>query len=216
MAILTRALAARRANPFAQFGQTDDALTSNGATGCTDTCLQFLSKLIKNVWYSHNTIRRKVGHTNTQTGLNYSEVGAFCRAVGLPYVVKLGLTASQILSLAKTRGPVLVGELYSWHPEWLDYVYGGVKADGKPNGVASPRGKAGKNQLTGFTGRHAVLVLGVTTAGVYVMEPNHASPARPEKPPYDVMTIAQFTNLVNTYKASTGESYAVYPTKVLS
>jgi hypothetical protein len=217
MSILSRALAHRRAHPFGQFGQSDDELSNHGATGCTDTTLQFLARLLKSVAYSHNQIRRRVGHGNRYTGLNSNEVGAWFRSVRLPYVVKFNLTASQMLSLSRSRGPVLFGELYGWHPEWRGYTYSGVKADGRPNGFARPAYKAGKNQLRGFTGRHAAVLLGYTDSDhVYVFEPNHNSSGRPENVAYDVITIAQFKALIASWKRSTGNTYCAYPTKALS
>jgi len=214
---LSRALSIRKANPYGQFGQTEDALTNNGATGCTDTVLQFVTKFVKDRWFTHNQIRRTVGHRNAGTGLTSSEVGAWFRAKGLPYVVKFNLTADQMLSLSRTRGPVMVGEMYSHHPEWRGYTYLGVTADGRPNGYARPDKAAGKNQLKGFTGRHMTLLLGYTdSTHVYVFEPNHNSPGRPQNVAYDVITVAQFKNLVASYRTSTGMTYCAHPTKTLS
>lgn len=215
---LEKAIALRRAVPFQQFGQSNDELTNNGATGCTDTCLQFISRLWdKGIW-THNQIRRKVGHSDRSTGLTPSEVAAFCRSVRLPYTVRIGssqVTASQMLAYSR-RGPVLVGEMYSHHPEWKGYRYDGRVADGLPNGFARPYEKAGKTQLSGFYGRHAIVLLGYTDSDhVYVMEPNHGSGARPEKPPFDVLTIEQFRALVAAYKRSTGSTYCFIPTKYL-
>lgn len=210
--ILTRALALRRSNPFGQFGQSGATLTNGGATGCTDTCLQFLAKLVKNLSFTHNQIRLKIGHKNPLTGLTATEVGAWFRAVGLPYTVKFNLTADQMLSLSR-RGPVLVAEIYGAHPVWQGYR-------GQPshpvNGFAYPLGRAGRNQFN-WSGRHAIVLLGYVDAkNVYVMEPNHDSGARPQKVPFDVMTIAQFRALVAAWKRSVGNTYCAYPTKALS
>lgn len=210
MSILSRALDLRRAHPFGQFGQTNDYLSNNGATGCTDTCLQFLAKLIKNTWYTHDQIRRKVGHYNRSTGLTSTEVGAWFRAVGLPYVVKFNLTADQMLSLSRSRGPLLVAEIYGWHPEWK-----GV-GDGRPNGFSRPLGASGRNQLN-WSGRHAIVLLGYKDSNnVYVMEPNHDSPGRPANVAYDVITMGQFRALVAAWKRSVGNTYCAYPTRALS
>lgn len=217
-AALAKSLELRRKRPFQQFGQSNDARTNNGATGCTDTCLQFLLLLWKGKWMTHDQIRAKVGHTNRYTGLNYSEVQAFCRAMGLPYQVKLGLSATEIFSLSN-RAPVMVGEAYSWHPERRGYVYMGIRADGKPNGFAE---QSGKTQLKGFTGAHATVLLGYDHTDsdapydVYVFEPNHGSPSRPEKPPYDEISTTQFRNLYASYTKVLGrKSYALVPTKSL-
>lgn len=209
--ILSRALAKRRANPFGQFGQPDDSLSNGGATGCTDTCLQFIANLVKNMWRSHNQIRQRVGHKNPLTGLNSSEVGAWLRAAGLPYVVKFNLTADQMLSLSR-RGPVLVAEIYGAHPVWRGYR--GVPS--RPvNGYARPDRAAGRNQFN-WSGRHAIVLLGYTdSTHVYVMEPNHNSGARPQNVAYDVITVAQFRALVAAWKRSVGNTYCAYPTKAL-
>jgi hypothetical protein len=213
MSILNRALAYRRASPFGQFGQANTSLSSNGATGCTDTCLQFLTRLVKGVSYSHNQIRQKVGHRNPLTGLNSTEVGAWFRAMGLPWVVKFNLTADQMLSLSRSRGPVLVAEIYGYHPIWRGYR--GAPAH-PVNGVARPVGAAGRNQFN-WSGRHAIVLIGYTDLNtVYVMEPNHVSGGRPQQVAYDVITVAQFRALVAAWKRSTGNTYCAVPTKTLS
>ena len=209
---LSRAIALRKKSPFGQFGQANDSLSNNGATGCTDTCLQFLAKLVKNVWYTHNQIRTRVGHKNPATGLNSTEVGAWFRAVGLPFVVKFNLTADQMLSLSRTRGPVLVAEIYGAHPAWKGYRGAPSRP---PNGFARPTGAAGRNQFS-WSGRHAILLLGYTDSNtVYVMEPNHDSPARPQNVAYDVITVAQFRAVVAAWKRSVGNTYCAYPTKAI-
>lgn len=216
------ALAVRRAFSFGQFGQPNDARTNNGATGCTDTVLQFLALLLKGVWYTHDQIRAAAGNRNPLGGLTYPQVVAWLSRARLPYSVVLGLSGDQILGYLRTRGPVLVGEPYGQHPEWSGYRYQGIRADGRPNGYAYPLGKAGRNQL-GPTFRHAVLAIAVARIpewggkeGVYVFEPNHSSAARPEDVAYDVITIAQFRRLIVTYAAANGRSYAAVPTRALS
>lgn len=223
---LQKALNLRKAKPFQQFGQAYDVYTANGATGCTHTICQFIALLWTGRMYTHDQISRMVGCPNQSNvssryrrGLRYSEVQAFFRAIGAPYVVKLDLAPSAVIS-ASVNGPVLFGETYSWHPEWKGFRYGTITADGKPNGFASPSGKAGKTQLSGFTGAHAGALLGVGDPGTgrvaYVMEPNHGSPSRPEKPPYDVMSMAQWTLAYTSYKRILGRAYyAVIPTKAL-
>lgn len=210
--VLSRALAHRRAHPFGQFGQANDALSNGGATGCTDTCLQFFARFVKNVAYTHNQIRMKVGHTNPKTGLNSTEVGAWFRAVGLPYVVRFNLTVDQMLSLSRSRGPLLVAEIYGAHPVWKGYR----GAPTRPvNGFARPTGASGRNQFN-WSGRHAIVLLGYTdSTHVYVMEPNHDSGARPQNVAYDVITVAQFRALVAAWKRSVGNTYCAYPTKAL-
>jgi hypothetical protein len=221
--LASRALAARRSFPFAQFGQANDTRTANGSTGCTDTVLQFLALLLKKRWYTHDQIRGAVNNRTPSKGLSYPQVAYWLESIAkLPYKVALGLSADQILSYARTRGPVLVGEMYYQHPEWRGYRYQGARATGRFNGYAHPAGKTGKNQLTGFVGRHAVLVIAVApipdwdgTTGVYIFEPNHNSSARPEDVAYDVITVAQFKRLMVTYAAANGKTYAAIPTRDL-
>lgn len=216
---LDKALALRRARPYQQFGQTDDEYTFNGATGCTHTCLQTIALIWKDRYYSHDQISKLVGYpapgnNGRMRGLNYTEVQRFFTKTGIPYKVKLGLSADAVLK-ASNLGPVLFGHAYSWTPEWYGRTYNGIKADGKPNGYASPLGKAGKTQLSGFTGAHASLLLGYLTSA-YVHEPNHGSPARKEKPPYDTYSITEFKRMYDSYKRTLGRTpYAVVPTRGL-
>jgi hypothetical protein len=214
---LSKCLSHRRNHPFQQFGQAYDTLSNNGATGCTDTCLQFIARIWGKSSYTHDQIRRRVGHTNRYTGLNYAEVSAFLKSIGLSYTRHSGSTeisAGQMLT-ASRRGPVLFGEMYSWHPEWRGYHYAGLTANSTPNGYARPLEKAGKTQLTGFTGRHAGVLLGYDGDNVYVMEPNHNSPSRPENPPYDILTVAQFKALIASFKRATGTTYCFTPNHYL-
>jgi hypothetical protein len=222
--LASRMLAVRRAFPFGQFGQANDTRSDNGATGCTDTCIQFLLLLFMRRWYTHDQIRGAVGHRNPKTGLSYPEVNEIGKTLLRGwYRVITGLGADAIISIVRTKGPVMIGEMYTWHPEWRGYRYAGVTADGRPNGYAHPSGEAGKTQLAGFVGRHAVVLLAVAPIpawngrlGVYVLEPNHGSAARPEKVPYDVITIDQAKRLITNYAAAQGKSYAFVPTRTLA
>lgn len=219
-----KALAARRQNPFQQFGQANDIFTANGSTGCTHTVLQFLALLWNGDWYTHDELSRLVGYPNQsrygaayRRGLRPSEVQTFLKRAGLPYRVALSLTSSQVIT-ATSMGPVGFGHAYSYWPEWKGYRYAGITADGRPNGFALPSGKAGKTQLSGFTGAHFGLLIGRDSAAdrVYAWEPNHGSPARDERPPYDQMTTAQFRAVYDSYARRLGRTpYAVVPTKYL-
>lgn len=220
----SKALAARRAYPFGQFGQRNDARTNNGATGCTDTCIQFLALLFTRRWYTHDQIRGAARNGTPAKGLSYPQVDHLGKTLLRGwYRVVLGLSADAILAIVRTKGPVMVGEMYSDHPEWRGYRYGGVTASGRRNGFAWPWGKAGRTQISGFVGRHAVVFIAVAPIpewgrrlGVYVMEPNHGSPARPEKVAYDVISIDQARRLINRYAAANGKSYAFTPQRVLA
>lgn len=195
---------------YQQFGQQNDAKTQNGATGCTDTGLQVLIRGWLERSLTHDQIRAAAGNPPASRGLRPNEVQLVARKFGLRYVPKFGLTASQVLAIANSKGPVGIGVAYSHQPEKKGYSIGGHTATGKINGFARLNGKT---QLYGFTGAHFDVVLGSLDGWVYVKDPNHASPARPEKPAYDIMTIAQFTKLYNSYHSVLGRAlYAVVPT----
>lgn len=225
----TKAMAKRRARPAQQFGQSSDVSTFAGATGCTHTVLQFLAYLWKNRWYTHDDISRYAGYPFPtynihRRGLRPSEVQAFCNRVGLPYVIRYRMTYLELLR-ASARGPVGFGHSYSYWPEWKGYHYGGRTADGSPNGYAKPLLHAGRTQLSGFSppnDAHYGLLLGwdddasALTARVAAWEPNHGSPSRPEKPPYDLMTTAQFRRVYDSYTKVLGRTpYALIPTRSL-
>jgi hypothetical protein len=211
--------------PVQQFGQDHDARSHDGATGCTDTTVQVIYHGWTGGTITHDRIRELAGYTDAQyaarSGLTGVQVQRVMDRLSLPYRVRYGLTAPETMRLANTHGPVIVGVAYGWWPEWFGFRYRGVTADGKPNGYASPRGQAGKSQLVGFTGAHAVLTLGYTVtrrAGVIVArtvrakEPNHGSRLRPERPPFDSITADQYAAAYNSLRLQLGRRpYAVVP-----
>ena len=200
-----------------QFGQSDDESTFNGATGCTHTVLQRLVKAKTGVYYSHDRISSIAGYPTAannpgRRGMYPSEVQRVVNHFGLPYRYKSNPTWTEIVDGMK-RGPVLVGIIYGYWPEWVGYKYGGTKADGKPGGYAY---RNGKTQLTGFEkGRHAVLFLGRKTVdGVWRIianEPNHGSSSRPEKPDWDVVRSAYARRAWEQFSTS-GTRFAWLPT----
>jgi hypothetical protein len=221
----------REARPHQQFGQTDDAYTANGATGCTHAVLQFLAMLWTGKYYSQDAISRMVGYPNQtlrnqRRGLYPTEVQAFCRHVRIPYEVRFNWSASQVIA-ASRKAPVGFGHSYSYWPEWQGYRYGGRVADGRPNGFASPLAKGGRTQLVGFTAprdAHFGVLLGTDQVPghpnplpeCFAWEPNHGSAARPEKPPYDIMSDPQFRAVYDSYRNVLGRvPYALIPTRSL-
>lgn len=201
-----------------QFGQAYDSMTNNGATGCTDTILQWLVYLWKGSKPTHNSIRRAAGNPPYSRGLYASEVQRVIAHYGLPYAVRYSLTPKELRAAAKL-GPVGFGHVYGWWPDWYRYRLGGSATDGRPNGFASPRGEAGKTQST-WSGAHFGLLLGVATSPtetdkVYAWEPNHGSASRPEKPAYDVMTVAQLDAVYLSYQRLGRSLYAIVPTREL-
>lgn len=219
-AMVRKILTAREVKPFQQFGQQYDALTNNGATGCTDTCLQFLIRLWKGYMPTHDQIRQKagLGYNQRFRGLRPPEVQAICRAYAIPYVVVTGMSADDVMRRSD-MGPIGFGHSYSWWPEWRGRTYDGVTADGKPNWFARPYYKAGRTQLSGFVppnDAHYGLLLGRDPIDkqIYSWEPNHNSPSRPEDPPWDELTYDQFRGVYNSYQRVLGRTlYALVPTK---
>lgn len=227
-----KALATRRSNPFQQFGQAADSCTDDGSLGCALTVLQFLTLNAKGVFYTHNTIADKTsypcGGGPTNRGMFPSEMQEWFNYAKLPYAVKYHLTTAQLYSAA-ALGPVWFGCSYSRWPQWKGYVYKGITAKGTYNGFAALNGST---QLTGITGNryppsptnadgHAGCLLGSgigrTGFQVYVWEPNHGSTARPERPPYDIITGTQFSKLYNSYKNVLGRSLvAAIPTRTIT
>lgn len=222
-AIAKKAMKLRTDRPFQQFGQANDYATQGGAVGCTDSCLQYFALLWTGKWYTHDRIRQITGAPRTR-GLRPDEVQAFCNYAKLPYQVRYGLTANTLLQLS-AKGPVGFGHSYSYWPEWRGYRYAGRTADGYPNGYAGPLNAAGRTQLAGFVppnDAHFGIVLGYDgslstyTRRVAAFEPNHDSPSRPENPPYDQMTSAQFRKVYESYRRVLGRSlYALVPTRSL-
>lgn len=227
-----KALALRRSNPFQQFGQPADACTDNGALGCALTILQFQTLLVKGVFYSHDAIANATaypcGGGPTNRGMYPSEMQEWYTKQKMPYVVKYRLTASEMLSAA-ALGPVWFGCSYSRWPQWKGYVYKGITAKGTYNGFAALHGATQLNGImrdrtkppgpTNADG-HAGLLLGsgYGSSGfqVYAWEPNHGSPARSEKPPYDIMTSAQWSKLYGSYSTVLGRTpVAAIPTRTI-
>lgn len=207
-----------------QFGQSDDYYTFGGGTGCTHTAVQWFVFLWTGKKVTHDQVSKAAGYplpgnNPAMRGLYPRELQDALNHYGVPMKVVFGLTADQVR--AKTKmGPVGIGHLYSHWPDWYKYRLGGSASDGEPNGYASPRGHAGKTQST-WNGAHFGVILGQATHPtlndkIYGWEPNHGSANRPEKPPYDSMTILQFTDVYDSYKTYLGRTpYAVVPTKSL-
>lgn len=205
-----------------QFGQSDDESTYNGATGCTHTVLQRLILAKTGHIYSHDEISLIARYpwpngNPTMRGL-YSggandEVGRVIAHFKLPYVSKFGWDWGDFCGIIH-RGPVIMGIRYGYWPEMRGYVYNGRTADGKPGGFAY---RNGKTQLTGAEDIfHAILVIGrrMVPGGkrVYANEPNHGSPARPEKPDYDRVESTYAHRAFDKYSSTGRKSLLWVPT----
>lgn len=221
---LDKAIAYANSNPrMQQFGQSNDNYVWDGKTACTHTICQFLALLWKKKAYTLNQVNSLAGmpvnardSAGRPRGMNNTELARFFSRVGLPYSIKYGLTFEQLL-VASNRGPVFYAMRYGSAPDWR----GKAGADGIPNGYAIHNGRT---QFSGFeNGRHAVLLLGYlpvrNSAGTiiayraYRKEPNHGSPARPERPPFDTITTGQAKTEYLHYKSILGNAlYAAIPT----
>src|SRR5574343_77889 len=149
---------ARRARPSQQFGQSDDASVFGGATGCTQTVLQWIVWRVNRRWQTLDDISRAAGYpwpgsNPRRRGMTVAEVEAVIAYYRLPYEVVRDRPALEVWRASKT-GLVAAAVMYSHWPEWKGYRYRGITADGQPNGYATPLRKAGKTQLSGFDGRH--------------------------------------------------------------
>ena len=135
--------------------------------------------------------------------------------------------ASGVLKVARKRGPVIVCEQYWSHPQWKGYTYAGrtlqgTATNGSGNkvrpGFAKPWERAGLTQWT-FRDGHAVVAATDTWEhdvhfGV-IRDPNHNSPSRPERPAYDLVTVAQLGRMLDSYKARYGYRVVLAPTRVV-
>lgn len=212
-----------------QFGQAADYSAFDGATACTHVCWQKIAYIWTGKKYTIDQISAKAGYYRERNsagqirGMNAAEAQRLVNNLNLPYVVKFGLTWEQVWSYMD-RGPVLYANRYGSEPDWRGYRYGGVTADGKPNGFAR---RHGRTQLRGFeNGAHAVLgalkrsVTDATGKTVRIellrFDPNHGSGTRPEKPPYDIISSAQGRREFEDYKRVLGRTTMAWvPTKNL-
>lgn len=208
-----------------QFGQGDDESTFNGATGCTHTVLQrlILAHTGKRVTHDQISLVAQYPWPNGNPRMRglYSggvndEVGRVIRHYNLPYTLKVGLSWADMIYYMK-RGPVITGVLYGYWPEKKGYVYKGRTADGKPGGFAYENGKT---QLSGAEKvYHAVLFLGrakpYVHTSIWANEPNHGSPARPEKPAFDKVNSGYAHRAWDMYRYAGRKNFAWVPTKTV-
>jgi len=213
---------ARRDAPTHQFGQRDSESTFGGATGCTQTVLQWIVWRATGTWQTIDDISSAAGYpwpgsNPRRRGMTIAEVEQVIDHYDLPYEVVRDRPTLEVWRASKL-GVVGVAVMYSHWPEWRGYRYRAVTANGKPNGYATPLRKAGKTQLSGFYGRHMTALLGYATDPRapdlgYALEPNHGSTARPEKPPYDRISYRQFGIAYQSYRTVGGQPlYAIVPT----
>lgn len=182
---LADALEARKADPFGQFGQAHDRSTWEGVTGCGQTCVQAVLDIAKNgVHPTHDAIslamKPQYWRPGNRGGTSGPQLASALRSFGMPYKAVSGISFADLMAKMKL-GPVL---FVVWYPEWPNWQsYAGRT---RPTPWAEPLRHAGRNQFDGGLIEHWVLGLGrdlkrASTRNLAVMEPNHNSPARPQK-----------------------------------
>jgi hypothetical protein len=206
-----------------QFGQPDDHLVLDGAVACTDAAIQMTKLIADGRRVSLNKVRVLSGAPQDQP-LTSDEALLALHRLGLPYARVVGETAGRLLDIARRRGPVIICERYWSHPQWKGYTYGGITLTGKARndngrivrpGFADPIGRAGLTQPT-FRDGHAVLLAcddrrdGRRVA--IVRDSNHNTPARPERPAYDVVSVPQLRRMLGSWP---GSSLALVPTRAI-
>src|SRR5262245_2897871 len=219
---LDRAIALARAHrELQQFGQKRDNRVHQGMTACTHTVCQFLAWYWKNELLTLNQVNdRAEMPANALTedgeprGMRPEELRAFLKNSRIPMVLKFDRPFERILA-ASDRGPVFYGMRYGTAPRRRGF-------GPTINGFARPR-KRGATQSGAADVRHAVLLLGylqrfgpdgaVTHTDVFRKDPNHGSPRRPERPPYDVIFARQARREYEDYRDKLGNMlYAAIPT----
>lgn len=214
-----------------QFGQPPGTCTrvtrvTPGDVACMDTSIQLLARLCRGRWYSLDFVRAK-SLAPSDRPMPVGNAAVAMRRIGLPYVLRTGLSAMQIFDYVVKRGPVVIAEAYWSHPHWLGYRYLGRTMRGfatKPGGgsvhvgVARPLRRAGSNQWN-FTAGHAVVLAWARrrpdgSRVIGVRDPNHNSAARPERPAWDEITLGQLARMLRSFQ-TTGVSVAWVPTEVV-
>jgi hypothetical protein len=212
----------RRRNRY-QFGQPPATCDLVTRSGCADTCIQLIVWMAKGKKVSLNMVRRRSG-APPSSPMQIDQALRALHSFGLPYELRTGLKAGEVIRIAERYGPVIVAERYWAHPQWENYVYAGKRLLGWAKndsgkrvrvGLARPLQRAGLTQWT-FRDGHAVLA----ATGMYldgkrfgvIRDPNHNSPARPERPAYDLVTMFQLNRMLASWP---GTSVALVPTRVV-
>jgi hypothetical protein len=211
-----------------QFGQPDDDEVHNGSTACTHAICQFLALVWNGDELSLNEVNRLAGMPKNALskdgkprGMRPTELAHFLAKARIPMHIKFGISFEGLLARSD-RGPVFYGMRYGSAPTMK---VGAAAAEG-PFGFARPFGHAGATQRDAADTRHAVVMLGflerrgpdgkLLATDVFRKEPNHGSPNRPERPPYDRIFAHQARREYNDYRDKLGlHLYAAVPTQSL-
>jgi len=196
-----------------QFGQRN--APCGGQSCCTDTCIQMIVNFYKEINPSLAEIRRKAQAKTSFderpcTGINHIETLNALKAYGIThYRAGFGVNAGDLWRYLNI-GPVLVGVHYGSYPTKIGRCN---KNNAEVWGKTDCR----------FNGSHAVLAIGKRYHGtglqkhrdVFVRDPDHNSPARPEKPEYDRMRLSQFYTAMKNLPKYTAfrTTYILYPTQ---
>lgn len=206
-----------------QFGQPKCGLATDDTPGdvaCMDTSIQLVARIVKGKWYSIDYIRR-LSRAPHHVPMPVANAAIALQRLGLNYRLVDHVGASDIIRLARRRGPVIIAEDYWAHPQWKGYLYAGKRQDGRAKnqngriirvGFADPEGHAGNNQWT-FRDGHAVVVAttqprGESTENALVRDSNHHSASRPERPKWDEITVGQLGRMLRSFNE--GRNRAVW------
>lgn len=197
-----------------QFGQAGAPCL--GKSCCTDACIQMLIEYWMEKTVSLADIRKAAqAKTNFDerpcTGINATETINALKAYGITwYQPALGINANFVASKL-VNGPVLVAVGYQKYPNHVNKRCG-------PYNLAE---SGGRTDCT-FRGAHAVLAIKPMThtdvhtgLDIIVRDPDHNSPARPEKPKWDRFKLSQFQSAMTALVTDTPwtTTYCLYPTK---
>lgn len=206
-----------------QFGQrpSSTTLVQGGAVACCDTSIQMVLRIARGEWYSLNEIRRRSWAPEDEP-MNSVEALRALNSFGLDYH-EISPTPRDLYQIVVDKGPVIIAEAYWSHPQWEGYVYGGRKLTGNAKdangdkvfvGFSKPLSHSGLNQPT-FRDGHAVLV---ATADMidgkmafFERDPNHDSPARPERPAWDRVSAQQLARQLSSFRSIGNRKVALVP-----
>lgn len=188
---LRDALDARKADPFGQFGQGHDVSTWNGITGCGQTSVQAVIDIATGGRHpTHDEISKVIGYWRPprMTGTSGPQLAKALQHWGLPYKAVQNLGFAELVK-RMALGPVLFVVWYPKWPNWSQYA-----GRNRPRPWAEPLNRAGRNQFAGGLIEHWVTGFGRDAAhpgirDLAVMEPNHNSPARPQKVAVDWVAV---------------------------
>lgn len=195
--------------PRFQFGES--GAPCGGSSCCTDTCIKMIVEYYKDATYSLAEIRRRAQSKSSFneapcTGINSVEVINALESFGINhYRVAYGANSAVVWNKVAV-GPVIVGVHYGSYPN-------------SANSCGSNKAELNGRTDCGFSGAHAVLAVGrryhLTHRDFYVRDPDHNSPARPEKPKYDIMRRPQLELTMKNLVPYTAfkQTYIIYPTK---